>query len=154
MLTGQGTERVAVQALKMGVQDYLIKNRAAETVKYVVQSVIEKAALSRQIKEQRRRTGAQRAGAAGKRRTLPAMGRASTAGERGAIPAADRRCDGLSQSSCSTPTGHVDPVERRGGETVRLSRRRDHWPRTSPAFSLPEEMSRMARPQHELQCCR
>ena len=54
MLTGQGTERVAVQALKMGAQDYLIKNRAAETVKYVVHSVIEKAALSRQIKEQRR----------------------------------------------------------------------------------------------------
>jgi PAS domain S-box-containing protein len=54
MLTGQGTERVAVQALKMGAQDYLIKNRAAETVRYVVHSVIEKVALSRQIKEQRR----------------------------------------------------------------------------------------------------
>jgi PAS domain S-box-containing protein len=54
MLTGQGTERVAVQALKLGAQDYLIKNRAAETVKYVVHSVIEKAALSRHIKEQRR----------------------------------------------------------------------------------------------------
>ena len=38
----------------MGAQDYLVKNRAAETVKYVVHSVIEKAALSRQIKEQRR----------------------------------------------------------------------------------------------------
>jgi PAS domain S-box-containing protein len=54
MLTGQGTERVAVQALKLGAQDYLIKNRAAETVKYVVHSMIEKAALARQIKEQRR----------------------------------------------------------------------------------------------------
>jgi PAS domain S-box-containing protein len=53
MLTGQGTERVAVQALKMGAQDYLVKNRAADSVKYVVHSIIEKATLARQIKAQR-----------------------------------------------------------------------------------------------------
>ncbi len=54
MLTGQGTERVAVLALKMGAHEYLIKTNAAETVKYVVRSAIEKAALFRRIKEQRR----------------------------------------------------------------------------------------------------
>jgi PAS domain S-box-containing protein len=54
MLTGQGTERIAVQALKMGAHDYLIKNRSTESVKYVVHSAIEKAALGRLIREQRR----------------------------------------------------------------------------------------------------
>jgi PAS domain S-box-containing protein len=53
MLTGQGSERVAVQALKLGAQDYFIKNRSAEGLKFAVHSVIEKAALWRQIKEQR-----------------------------------------------------------------------------------------------------
>ena len=53
MLTGQGTDRVAVQALKMGAQDYLIKSRAAESIKYVVHSVIEKAELAQRINSQR-----------------------------------------------------------------------------------------------------
>ena len=60
MLTGQGTERVAVQALKMGAQDYLIKNRAAETVKYAVHSLIEKTALSRRSKTNVRSKNGQR----------------------------------------------------------------------------------------------
>jgi PAS domain S-box-containing protein len=54
MLTGQGSEKVAVQALKLGAQDYLIKDRAAEYLRYTVHAVIEKVALFRRIKEQRR----------------------------------------------------------------------------------------------------
>ncbi len=54
MLTGQGTERIAVQALKMGAQDYIVKDHAGETVKFSVHALIEKAMLSREIKEQRR----------------------------------------------------------------------------------------------------
>jgi sigma-B regulation protein RsbU (phosphoserine phosphatase) len=77
MLTGKGTERVAVQALKLGAQDYLIKSRAAETVKYVS------------------RAGTQCEGAARERGATPALGLAGAARERGALPLADRRRDGL-----------------------------------------------------------
>jgi PAS domain S-box-containing protein len=54
MLTGQGNETVAVQALKMGAQDYLVKDRAGDGLKAAVQSVIERMALYRQINERRR----------------------------------------------------------------------------------------------------
>ena len=112
MLTGQGTERVAVQALKMGAQDYLIKNRAAETVKYVVHSMIEKAALSRQIKEQRREQERTAQALQASEERLPAVGRAGAAGERGAIPAAGRRRDGLCDRH-ARPRRPRDPLERR-----------------------------------------
>jgi response regulator RpfG family c-di-GMP phosphodiesterase len=54
MLTGQGNETVAVQALKMGAEDYLVKGRAGEGVKHAVHGVIEKFALRHQVEEQRR----------------------------------------------------------------------------------------------------
>jgi CheY-like chemotaxis protein len=54
MLTGQGNEMVAVEALKRGAEDYLVKDRAAEQLKRIVCAAMEKAALQSQINEQRR----------------------------------------------------------------------------------------------------
>jgi DNA-binding response OmpR family regulator len=54
MLTGQGNEMVAVQALRMGAQDYLVKNRSDEGLRKAVHAVIRRAALRRQIDEHRR----------------------------------------------------------------------------------------------------
>jgi PAS domain S-box-containing protein len=54
MLTGQGNETVAVQALKIGAQDYLIKNHAARELKDTVQAVLTRATLRRRIEEERR----------------------------------------------------------------------------------------------------
>lgn len=54
MLTGHGNEAVAVQALKKGVEDYLIKGLNSENVAPVVQSAIQKTVLRRQLVEQQR----------------------------------------------------------------------------------------------------
>ncbi len=54
MLTGHGNEAVAVQAMKKGVQDYLVKGINNEALKQVVQSAIDKGILRKQVAEQRR----------------------------------------------------------------------------------------------------
>jgi diguanylate cyclase (GGDEF)-like protein len=55
MITGQGNEAVAVEALKHGAQDYLIKSRlTAEKLRQVVRNAIEKVTLQRKIEAQRR----------------------------------------------------------------------------------------------------
>ena len=55
MLTGRGNEMVAVQALRMGAQDYLVKNRSDEGLRKAVQAVMGRATLRRQIDEHRRK---------------------------------------------------------------------------------------------------
>lgn len=53
MLTGQGTETIAVQAMKSGAQDYLVKgNTTPEYLQRAVHNAIEKASLFRQLKQQ------------------------------------------------------------------------------------------------------
>jgi diguanylate cyclase (GGDEF)-like protein len=55
MLTGQGNEAVAVQALQGGAQDYLIKgNLTAQGLRWAIHNAMEKVALRRQIERQRR----------------------------------------------------------------------------------------------------
>ncbi len=54
MLTGHGNEAVAVQAMKKGVQDYLVKGINNEALRQVVQSAIDKGVLRKQVAEQRR----------------------------------------------------------------------------------------------------
>src|SRR5581483_7813536 len=55
MLTGQGSETVAVEALKQGAQDYLVKGRVSgEDLRRVVHAAVEKVRLRRQVEEQRR----------------------------------------------------------------------------------------------------
>ncbi len=52
MLTGQGNESIAVQAMKAGAQDYLIKGRiSAEELCLAVDGVIEKAQLCAQLQQ-------------------------------------------------------------------------------------------------------
>jgi signal transduction histidine kinase len=52
VLTGQGSEAVAVQAMKSGAQDYLLKGEiSAEVLKRAVANAIEKVALKREIAE-------------------------------------------------------------------------------------------------------
>ena len=53
MLTGHGNEAVAVQAMKKGVHDYLVKGLNSDGLRQVVQAAIDKAILRRQIEEQR-----------------------------------------------------------------------------------------------------
>ncbi len=53
MVTGQGDESVAVQAMKNGAQDYLIKgNMASQDLQRAILNAIEKGSLHRKIKEQ------------------------------------------------------------------------------------------------------
>ena len=54
MLTGHGNEAVAVQAMKKGVDDYLIKGINNDHLRQAVQSAIEKGELRRQVEKQRR----------------------------------------------------------------------------------------------------
>ena len=55
MLTGQGNETVAVEAMKRGAQDYLIKGQlTAAGLRRAVHNAMEKVALRRTIDEQRR----------------------------------------------------------------------------------------------------
>lgn len=52
MLTGQGDESIAVQAMKGGVQDYLIKGKTtSETLRLAVRSVIRNAQLQRELQQ-------------------------------------------------------------------------------------------------------
>jgi PAS domain S-box-containing protein len=53
MLTGQGSEAVAVRALKAGAEDYLVKGRGLDTLPQAVRSAVEKVSLRRRIEEQR-----------------------------------------------------------------------------------------------------
>ncbi len=54
MLTGQGDESVAVQAMKRGVHDYLLKDRVTgEALRRAIQTAVEKAALLQEIEAQR-----------------------------------------------------------------------------------------------------
>ncbi|MGB6168918.1 MAG: response regulator, partial [Geitlerinemataceae cyanobacterium] len=50
ILTGQGDESVAVQAMKLGAQDYLVKGKTtAESLQIVVRNAIEKSHLRQQL---------------------------------------------------------------------------------------------------------
>ena len=52
MLTGQGSEAVAVKAMKHGAQDYLVKDRlTAEALGRAVENAIEKKSLQRKVRE-------------------------------------------------------------------------------------------------------
>lgn len=56
MLTGQGDERVAVQAMKRGVQDYLIKqDLEPDVLQLTVRNVIQKSHLQHQFSQQQGR---------------------------------------------------------------------------------------------------
>jgi diguanylate cyclase (GGDEF)-like protein len=55
MLTGQGNETDAVQALQGGAQDYLVKGAVtAQGLRWAIHNAMEKVALRRQIERQRR----------------------------------------------------------------------------------------------------
>ncbi len=55
MLTGQGNEAVAVQALQGGAQDYLVKGGlTGQNLRWAIHNAMEKVALRRQIERQRR----------------------------------------------------------------------------------------------------
>ena len=52
--TGQGSERVAVDALKRGSDDYLVKNHiTTSTLRLAVHSTIEKVSLTTQLRERK-----------------------------------------------------------------------------------------------------
>lgn len=56
MLTGEGSEKVAVQAMKYGVEDYLVKgDTTAETLRVVVRNVIKKSALQQELEASKQR---------------------------------------------------------------------------------------------------
>ncbi len=55
MLTGQGDETVAVEAMKWGAQDYLVKhNLTPDSLQQAIQNAVEVCQLRRTIEEQRR----------------------------------------------------------------------------------------------------
>ena len=54
MVTGQGNEAVAVNAMKLGAQDYLVKGMTADGLHYSIQNAIERASLRRQVLAQER----------------------------------------------------------------------------------------------------
>ena len=55
MLTGRGGESVAVQALKQGAQDYLVKGSySPEVLRRTVDDAIERVAIRKELEEQRR----------------------------------------------------------------------------------------------------
>ncbi len=52
MLTGHGNENIAVEAMKLGAQDYLIKgNITADSLRLALQNTIDKVALKRKMRE-------------------------------------------------------------------------------------------------------
>jgi signal transduction histidine kinase len=53
MLTGRGNEEVAVQAMKKGIHDYLVKGLNTNGLRQVVHSAIDQGVLRRQIASQR-----------------------------------------------------------------------------------------------------
>ncbi|MEB3216425.1 MAG: PAS domain S-box protein [Nostocales cyanobacterium 94392] len=56
MLTGAGNEKIAVQAMKYGVEDYLVKgDTTAENLRLAVRNVIEKKLLQQQLEASQRR---------------------------------------------------------------------------------------------------
>ncbi|MDB5336649.1 MAG: hybrid sensor histidine kinase/response regulator [Planctomycetaceae bacterium] len=54
MVTGQGNESVAVQAMKSGAQDYLVKGAITDTLLHSIQNAIQYASLKRQVEAQQR----------------------------------------------------------------------------------------------------
>jgi PAS domain S-box-containing protein len=61
MLTGQGSEAIAVQAMKEGAQNYMVKTALTPNLLHsAIQSAIEHASLERKIGEQRRQIYAQK----------------------------------------------------------------------------------------------
>ncbi len=52
MLTGHGNEAIAVQAMKEGTEDYLIKGLNSDHLQQAVQSAIDKGRLRRQVEDQ------------------------------------------------------------------------------------------------------
>ncbi len=54
MLTGQGNEAVAVEALKKGAQDYLVKKLTGNDLRHVVHAAIDRVALSIQVETHRK----------------------------------------------------------------------------------------------------
>ena len=146
MLTGQGTERVAVQALKMGAQDYLDQEPCRRVGEVRGSLGDRESSIVPPDQGAASRTGADRAGAARKRRTIPPVGRANATRERGAIPAADRRRDWVTRSSCSTRDGHVVLVERGGRERCMAIVPRRLSASTSPVSILPDRRRRRPSP--------
>ncbi|MBV6621528.1 MAG: PAS domain S-box protein [Rivularia sp. (in: Bacteria)] len=56
MLTGEGSEKIAVQAMKYGVEDYLVKaNTTAEILRLAVRNVIEKKILQQKLEISKQR---------------------------------------------------------------------------------------------------
>lgn len=56
LLTGQGSEAIAVQAMKAGVQDYLAKGKiTAKDLRYAIELVIQKSKLQIQLRESEER---------------------------------------------------------------------------------------------------
>jgi signal transduction histidine kinase len=54
MLTGKGTEAIAVKAMKLGAQDYLVKGSAPENLRHSVKNAIAYALLRRELEAQQR----------------------------------------------------------------------------------------------------
>jgi DNA-binding NtrC family response regulator len=55
MLTGHGSEEIAVEAMKAGVSDYLIKGRiTSESLRLAISNALQKFKMQREIEEQRR----------------------------------------------------------------------------------------------------
>jgi two-component system sensor histidine kinase/response regulator len=54
MLTGHGSEEVAVEAMKAGVSDYLVKGRISpDSLRLVISNALQKSEMQQKIKEQR-----------------------------------------------------------------------------------------------------
>jgi len=54
ILTGQGSEALAVRSLKAGAEDYLVKGPAVDGLRQTVRSAVEKVALRRRLEAERR----------------------------------------------------------------------------------------------------
>ncbi len=55
MLTGHGSEEIAVEAMKAGVSDYLVKGRlTSDSLRLVISNALQKFEMQREIEEQRR----------------------------------------------------------------------------------------------------
>jgi two-component system sensor histidine kinase/response regulator len=55
MLTGHGSEEIAVEAMKAGVSDYLVKGRiTSETLRLAISNALQKFKMQREIEEQRK----------------------------------------------------------------------------------------------------
>jgi CheY-like chemotaxis protein/two-component sensor histidine kinase len=54
IVTGQGNEAVAVQALKLGAQDYVVKSSAIDGLRQAIHGAVEKVRLQRKIDQQQR----------------------------------------------------------------------------------------------------